>query len=228
MNKAALAALLAPTVALVAFAPSASAQTLRQTPFPDGTGSVGIPAGWQLNGAYKGQVQVDGPGGAAVVFGLPWTIIDPTSSIGDLAAANNSPSARAGDVLGALNAVLVRNGARLTSVRGMAVAPAVPGAPTYLLLYQYTRGGASITALGYFAALTYGPGQAVWQLYSSAVIAPTPRFSALLPTMLRMWRSWRPNGRAPVEGSASAIFDRALQENRDSFEEIQRQFRRLL
>src|SRR5271170_1549617 len=42
-------------------APSAPAATLRQTPFPDGSGAIGLPDGWRITSAHAGDVIAQGP-----------------------------------------------------------------------------------------------------------------------------------------------------------------------
>lgn len=218
----------ATTLALLLSVPALTApvhaQTLRSTPFPDGTGTVGLPAGWRIDGSYRGAVGCTGPEGAYVSLGLSFTIVRADGGIADL--AGRSPVARAGDVGGALREVLTKTfGARLLSLRGQRQPDVAPGSPAYLLLFEYSLNGQTFTGLGYFATLDYGPGQPIWQLYSSAVYAPKARFAALAPTMRNIWRSWRPNGHAPLEGSASARLDRLLAGKAAHQEELHRQFR---
>lgn len=81
---------------------------------------------------------------------------------------------------------------------------------------SFATGGKTYAVVGYFAALVY-PGAPLWQLYSSAVLAPKARFVKQLPTLMAVWKSWHPNGHNPAEGSHSAEMDK-----------IQRQFREQL
>lgn len=212
--------------ALPGAAPPAAAQTLRQTPFDDGTGSIGLAPGWRIDSAYRGSVTCVGPGGAAVILGVPWAVFRPDTS---LAGAHQQPRAYPGDILGALREVLAkRGGAALRSVSGNQVPGAFPGVPAYYLLYEFEQNGRVMTGMGYFTTLDYGPSSPAWQLYSSAVVAPREQFPQVLQTMLRMWRAWRPNGREPREGSSSALFDSLMRERQLSHERISREFRRLL
>jgi hypothetical protein len=55
----------------------APAAVLHQTPFPDGSGSIGLPDGWTITGAHAGQVIAKGPGGAGLRFGWPILVLDP-------------------------------------------------------------------------------------------------------------------------------------------------------
>lgn len=201
---------------------------LKTTPFPDGTGSIGIAPGWRLDSAYNGGVGCVGPNGAVVILKLPYVILRPESGVAQLPGAAQQPIARAGDISGALRAIMAKNGDVLGRVRGKRIAGPASGAPAYLLNYEFKHNGQSWTAIGYFATLDYGSSQPMWQLYSSAVAAPTAQFTKTAPAMLAMWKSWRPNGQKPSEGSTSAIFDEILKDRKVSFDEIQRQFREQL
>lgn len=219
----------AAAVLLYAAGSPSHAQTLKPTPFNDGTGSIGLAPGWTINGAYKGAVQCDGPNGAAVILKMPWTIMRPESSLNGLPAAQDQPNARAGDLAGALREVMrKKGGATLKNVRMSRAGNVSPGTPAFILMYEYVQNGKQMTGLGYFAAPDYGPSQPFWQLYSSAIVAPTKNFAQMAPTMVKMWRSWKPNGAAPKEGSSSAIFDDILKDRQIRYEKIQNEAGKLL
>ena len=204
------------------------AQALRQANFPDGTGSVGLPAGWQLTSAYRGSVSVSGPGGAAVILGVPWVVLRPESNLTQLPAAQTTPIATPQNLALALSEVLAKRGsARLTGLRGQSLNGQALGGSAALLMYDFVQNGTAMTDLGYFAPLEYA-GSDTWQLYSSAIVAPRAQFAQLAPTLMNVWKSWKPNGQAPLEGSASARLDGALCQSRGSFDALQRQFRKLL
>jgi hypothetical protein len=201
---------------------------LTQTNFPDGTGSIGLAPGWHLEGAYRGGVHAKGPNETNVVMKLPWVIMRPESSVAQLPASAQQPMARAGDIPGALREVLKKkSGGTLKSLRGRKLGGG-GGIPAYLLFYEYTYNGRLYSAMGYFAVLDYGSDQPFWQLYSSAVVAPKTEFAKAFPTMMAIWKSWRPNGEEPKEGSASQIFDKALAQHKASYERIQQEFREQL
>ncbi|MBC8136960.1 MAG: hypothetical protein H8F28_13840 [Fibrella sp.] len=216
--------------AMISTAVPVSAQTvkLKTTPFPDGTGSIGLAPGWHIDNAYRGAVGCVGPNGAVVILKLPYVILRPESGVAQLPGAAQQPIARAGDIVGALRALLAKNGGVLGKVRGKRLASLDSGAPAYLLHYEFKQNGKAWTAIGYFATLDYGPDQPMWQLYSSAVAAPTAQFAKTAPAMLAMWKSWRPNGNKPGEGSSSAVFDEILKDRKASYEEIQKKFREQL
>jgi hypothetical protein len=58
-------------------APSAPAAALHQTPFPDGSGAIGLPEGWRITSAHAGDVIVQGPHGEGLRFGMPVSVLDP-------------------------------------------------------------------------------------------------------------------------------------------------------
>jgi hypothetical protein len=222
--------LAATAVAIVCAAPEyAHAQKLKQKQFEDGTGSIGLANGWTFQGAYRGSAQCSGPDGAIVAVGVPWTILRPDSSVAGLPAAGQTPIAQVGDLIGALREVLGKKaGAQLISVRTRPAAAPNPGVPAVYAMYEYQYQGKTYAALSYLTALDYGSGSPAWQLYASAVIAPKAQFTKMLPTMMAMWKSWRPNGNAPLAGSESAKIDAIIRDKYKSLDAIQKEFRKLL
>jgi hypothetical protein len=49
---------------------------LHQTPFPDGSGSIGLPDGWTLTGAHAGEVAAKGPAPAGLHFDWQISALD--------------------------------------------------------------------------------------------------------------------------------------------------------
>jgi hypothetical protein len=58
-------------------APTAPAAPLQTYRFPDGTGSIGLPAGWNVTFAQKADILAKGPSGESLRFGLNVPIADP-------------------------------------------------------------------------------------------------------------------------------------------------------
>ena len=58
---------------------SAPAQPLQRVLFPDGTGVIGLPAGWQMQKASMGDVTAAGTHGEELRFGWTIPVIDPTN-----------------------------------------------------------------------------------------------------------------------------------------------------
>ncbi len=69
----------APSAATPASTPTAAAPAaaLHQVAFADGTGSIGLPAGWNIVSSYGGDVIAKGPRGEQLQFGQPISVLDP-------------------------------------------------------------------------------------------------------------------------------------------------------
>jgi hypothetical protein len=70
---------------------AAPAQPLQRVLFTDGTGAIGLPAGWQTQHANMGDVAASGPRGEKLRFGWAIPVIDPT----DPKSATLMPNRRA-------------------------------------------------------------------------------------------------------------------------------------
>jgi hypothetical protein len=66
-----------PTKGRPAAARGAPAAPLRQTPFQDGSGSIGLPEGWTITGAHAGEVIAKGPAPAFLHFDWQISALDP-------------------------------------------------------------------------------------------------------------------------------------------------------
>ncbi|HWZ62398.1 MAG TPA: hypothetical protein VNX02_05205 [Steroidobacteraceae bacterium] len=75
------------------------AAALHQTPFPDGSGSIGLPDGWAITGAHAGEVIAKGPSGAGLHFDWPIPALDP-----------NDPRSRASRRGGAAGPIAIPHG----------------------------------------------------------------------------------------------------------------------
>lgn len=223
-----IASMVALGMVLLLVSASPAVAQLRQTPLPDGTGSIGLPPGWKFTSYYRGRVTCVGPNGEAVSFGIPFFIQTPGRNT-ELPTYGKFPLAQPGDILTALRELLRKYyGATLRSVSGSAAPQAIRGVPAAYLLYEFEQNGRVFTGLGYFTTLYYGPNSPGWELYGSAVVALSDQFPQMLPTMLQMWGTWRPNGQEPREGSSSALFDRLKRERQLSHERISQEFRKIL
>jgi hypothetical protein len=58
---------------------SAPARQLRTTPFPDNSGSIGLPDGWQITSGRQGTMYAQGPGNEAFLIGAYIPVLDPTN-----------------------------------------------------------------------------------------------------------------------------------------------------
>ncbi len=66
-----------PTKGRPAAASGAPAAPLHETPFPDGSGSIGLPDGWTITGAHAGEVTAKGPAPAGLHFDWQIPALDP-------------------------------------------------------------------------------------------------------------------------------------------------------
>ena len=243
------ALLLAGAVWLAAGSGSARAQKGKQPPtpklktteFPDGTGTIGIPDGWRLDGAYRGTCGCKSDNGAGLIMGMGTPILRPDNPVAQMPETPmNIPRAKVGDLSGAIRSILEKGGARVKSLRSRPAPAASPGVPALYYLYEYQKpDGKLISSLGYFTTLGYPDSSPYWQLYNSYVYAPSATFMRDLPTMMAIWNTWRPNGAKPKAGSESAMLDAVLADNakrydetmknqRESFERMQEAFRKTI
>lgn len=191
--------------------PQAAAQKLKTTELPDGTGTIGMPAGWVFEGAYRGTVFCRGPQGSRVVMGHGYVISRPDHPAHQMGIPTGAPFARDGDLVAALKGVLQKADNRLISLRTLEAPPSAPGVPAVYYLYELEAKGKRYSALGYFTTIADNDGTLpYWQLYCSAVMAPKENFIKELPTLMAMWNSWRPNGAKPKAGSEGAMIDAVI------------------
>ncbi|GEM_PF-1938624 len=204
----------APAAAAAAAAAPAAAK-LKTTELPDGTGTIGVPDGWNITEAYRGTVFVRGPQKQLVTMGHAFVISRPNHPAHQLGIPTDAPFAPDGDLVGALKGVLAKANNRLISLRAMPAPSGTPGVPAVFFSYEVEAHGTQFAAIGYFTSIGAGDDQTLpyWQLYVSAVIAPKEIFMKELPTMMAMWKSWQPNGQKPKEGSAGAMIDEAIKDS---------------
>ncbi|MBB6053689.1 hypothetical protein [Armatimonas rosea] len=182
--------------------------------FPDGTGTIGLPAGWSIEGSYRGTVGCNGPESQKAIMGMAFVIGRPNHPANNQGIPYSGPMGRDGDLAGALKAVLEKSGTRLLSLRTREAPSPAPGIPAAFFLYEMESKGKRTMALGYFSAII-DETQTLpyWQLYSSAVIAPKATFIKEFGTLMAIYGSYRPNGKAPREGSDGALIDEAIKAN---------------
>ncbi len=170
-------------------------------PFPDGSGQIELPDGWQITFAQKGMVSAAGPQGeiergvaspvmsragaarlGAMARQLPMPVLDPTdavSALGGVWAYGAAASAQAG-----------RPAARITQVREAAQATMpMPGLSQAAYVdFDFERGGGIHRALALAIIGAMGPdGQ--WLFYQTYVAAPARSFTQNLPVLVRIWNS---------------------------------------
>jgi hypothetical protein len=171
------------------------------TPFPDGSGQIELPDGWQITFAQKGMVAAMGPQGeiergvatpvmsraGAARFGamaqqLPTPVLDPTDPVSALVG------------VWAYIAATSRQAGRpfprvLRIIEAAPVSMPMPGLSQAAYVdFEYERAGVVHRALALAIMGSMGPdGQ--WLFYQTYVSAPTQSFAQNLPCLVRIWNS---------------------------------------
>ena len=173
----------------------------RTSPFPDGSGQIELPDGWQIVFARKGMVAATGPHGeiergvatpvmsragaarlGAMAQQLPMPVLDPTDPVSALTGVWAHLAATAQQV--------GRPAPRIFRVIEAApVSVPVPGlSQAAYVHFEYERAGSVHRALSFAIMGSMGPdGQ--WLFYQTYVSAPTHSFAQNLPILVRIWNS---------------------------------------
>jgi len=193
------------------------AQPLTQTSLSDGSGTIGLPAGWRITGSYQGTVDTVGPddafvslGGVTVVFTfrLPGT-------------PDNQISGPYQDPVHALPLMMdyailqggLRSGRLAIQITESAPTETQSGQAAYIAFRVH---GQDFDGR-YLALVQTAPiDDTEWFLYISVVGARSDRFAELFPTLWAMWKSWSVNAAV-----YKARMDSALQSMRDTYAIIQ-------
>jgi len=200
----------------------ASALNWRDTPFPDGSGSMRIPDGWVITLSHKGMAAAQGPHGviergvwtpvytraaAAQIFStlgtaVPMAVFDPTDPVTVLQAytAHN-------------NALLQPRGMpprNILRVVEAVPAPPVPGyAQAAYIDYEYETSGTRYRTIQYILLGNVNM-DGSWILYTTYVASRSESFAQNLPVLLEIWGSARTSQRVIHERLDNAM--RSLRE----------------
>jgi hypothetical protein len=183
--------------------PPPAALNWRETPFPDGSGSMRLPDGWVISFAQKGMASAHGPHGviergvwASVhtraaagqlpsIAGMPFPgpVFDPTdpiSALQEYTAFSNITSRQQG-----------LPPRRITRVVEAAPAPPVPGySQAAYIDYEYELAGRQYRCIQYVMLGNVGP-TGSWVFYTTYVASPAETFPQNLPILLEIWGSSR-------------------------------------
>ncbi len=151
--------------------------------FPDGSGSIILPAGWRLTSAQHAAAEAAGPDGEGVALGITMPVGPPQMSApGVLAAPYMLPPQ-------AFGFVLQHGGSRV--VRTVSVQPTPPltyGGQAAYLLADLSHLGRSYRAFALVNTAQLQGGY--WQYYMTMLMAPSDHFARSLPAMVDIWKSW--------------------------------------
>jgi hypothetical protein len=156
--------------------------------FPDGSGAVSLPDGWQLTSAAGGTVIAMGPQKEGIVLGgVQGVTTNPASAYPPalLAAPYSNPPRALADLLPQLS-----QGTRVERIIEAQAEPYGDGQSAYI---HFT----SANQLGRYEGLAYvimrpAPGlNDTWIFNYSIVGAPADLFAQELPTLIDIWKSWQ-------------------------------------
>jgi hypothetical protein len=184
-------------------APAAPALNWRETPFPDGSGSMRIPDGWVITFAQKGMASAEGPHGviergiwtpvytraaaaqmsSTAGMPVPGPVFDPTDPVTALQAH-----------MAFLNAANQQRGGptrRMLRLVEAAPAPVVPGySQAAYVDYEYEMSGRRYRCIQYVMLGNVSPA-GTWVFYTTYVASPSETFAQNLPVLLQIWGSSR-------------------------------------
>ena len=172
---------------------------LKTTTFPDGTGSIGLAAGWKLDSQARDSIIVSGPDGASLRLGQYSSTIQPAAV--QFGAENSFTVIQSLSDPVAVTAAYVDQASRRAG-RPMRLrvleAKAIPsnGGMSAVALHYRIEGAELQEGFGLFAAGPVGGGMGM--AYSSFAVAPPAGFKRHLPTMLAIWRSRGVNAGHPA------------------------------
>ncbi|MCX6627840.1 MAG: hypothetical protein NTW28_09450, partial [Candidatus Solibacter sp.] len=166
---------------------------LTRTQLLDGSGFLGLPAGWRITGSFKGVVDAVGPNGEGVSLGgYQQAFVSPLpgSPATMMSGPYRPPIPALHQYLDIQTQRAISRG--LTTVRILEQAPvqAQTGQAAYIS-YEVASQGQALQAL---AMVNTSPiDNTTWLYYMSVVQAPKARFAQELPTLWAIWKSWSVN-----------------------------------
>ncbi len=199
--------------ASAAASPAAAPDWNRQTT-ADGSDALLLPADWRVTGGGRGTIEAEGPNGESVSLGLALPvstvglgILGPDIHVSPELRAQAEQAMRnvavspylapiaAQSFAGELVNRFAGGGTPLVEFgRVIDTAPAPsPGGQGLFILRECRLRGRQSVILAY--VLTIPTGFQQWMLYDSSVAAPADSFFATLPTLARIWGSWKTDDR---------------------------------
>ena len=182
-----------------------------ETRIPDGSGTLSLPEHWKFISAGNGALDVAGPDGQTISLGIAYTIFTPQAEAAfhQQRAQLGLPPAPSGflvapfsDPAEAVKTLLpqfskMSEAGRQPSYRLLSIIETTPledrlGRTAYVhLLVEIRRGEATLRQEGLALIKCMPMAGGRWQYYFSQVTAPEALFQRDLPTMARIWQSWK-------------------------------------
>ncbi len=186
-------------------AAAAGPPQLTRTPLPDGSGFIGLPAGWRAVDSYKGAVDIAGPNEQVMSLGIANQVFSRGQPGGALIIGPYRPPWPAWQLFvdHANKGALARGEMRM---RMLEESPAQSTAgQAEWFSYEVEMQGKHRRGLSYVITKPFHDDIGTWFLYTSYAGAPAERWSQDLPTMWAIWKSWSINPQVFRERMDSAI-----------------------
>ncbi len=159
-----------------------------------GSGTIGLPQGWQVSGAFQGCVEAQSAVGylalgCAEFAAVPGAYPDPRvfhHAYADPATMLKGWLASAGSRMGARDIQVLESTPSPSGVPG--------GQAAYVLVdFSHTSTGRAVPYRGLVLVHVMPTDRQTYTLYKSMVLLHRDRFEALMPTMWESWKSWSVN-----------------------------------
>jgi len=158
---------------------------LTRTPFPDGSGTIGLAPGWQVVNSYKGTVDIVGPDGTVMGLGGMVNVVPAQAA----ALFPGSPYVSTLDPAAAFVELAQHSGVRM-QLLDQQPTPWQNGRAAFVR-YRASVKGTTLDGFGLVALMPYDTNAMLF--YQSFVYAPAQVFPRILPTALQTWASWSIN-----------------------------------
>lgn len=158
---------------------------LTRTPFPDGSGTIGLAPGWQVVNSYKGTVDIVGPEGTVMGLGGVVNVVSAQAA----RLFPGSPYVSTLDPAAAFVELAQQSGVRM-QLLDQRPTPWQNGQAAFVR-YRANVNGTSLDGFGLVALMPYDTNAMIF--YQSYVYAPASVFPRILPTALQTWSSWSIN-----------------------------------
>ena len=176
----------------------ASAESWRRVPYPDGSGQISLPEGWQITYSQKGQVYAEGPHGI-VNKGLELPVQTPEgvafqASIGVQQGSNQYIGNPTNPVLAMQEMIsqMSRNSGeqwRVTNVRDVSGYPvAYPLTQAAFIDNDQISAGRPLRCLTHVILSTV-ISNGYWSYFHSSVCSSPDTFTENLPVLMQIWKS---------------------------------------
>jgi hypothetical protein len=207
----------------------AHAQKLKTEKFADGSGHVGVAAGWKMADSGSGGAVLTGPGGAMVQLGQFRFVYAHNYDQMTIVPGVNPEVARVhlnDPVRAFIDATMVLQRQGLISrlkLKGVEPAPWITAGRAALIRYSFVYQGKPVEAYGLF--IIAQTDQQSGTYFYSAVMASPEAYAKRFPEMKAMWNSWSVSQKTlqeRMDNAAKIIGEIDVPSNLDNFQQKQR------